>query len=303
MVLSIDRHAFDALLDAAKARAKARTDADLPADALERARRRAEGGGAGARPGGRSRRIPLEQLRLAINAVFDSWWAKKAVDYRRINRLSDDWGTAVTVMAMVFGNLGATSGTGVCFSRDPSSGERRFFGEYLINAQGEDVVAGIRTPEPIDALKQKMPKVYASSSAIKELETHYQRDAGHRVHGAGRHALHAADALRQADRRGRGAHRGARWPRERLIDRDDRAASGSSRSALHQLLRPDLDPKAKYTVVAKGIAASPGGRGRQGGASSRDGGRDGPAGRARSSSSARRRRPRTWPACTWPRAS
>jgi pyruvate,orthophosphate dikinase len=107
--------------------------------------------------------------------VFDSWWAKKAVDYRRIHRLADDWGTAVTVMAMVFGNLGPTSGTGVCFSRDPSSGERRFFGEFLVNAQGEDVVAGIRTPEPLDALKTRMPAVYRKLTAIKDrLEAHYR---------------------------------------------------------------------------------------------------------------------------------
>src|SRR5262249_14836648 len=118
---------------------------------------------------------PMEQLRLAINAVFDSWWAKKAVDYRRIHRLSDDWGTAVTVMAMVFGNLGNTSGLGVCFSRDPASGERRFFGEFLVNAQGEDVVAGIRTPEHLDDLERRMPKVYTQLVAIKDkLERHYR---------------------------------------------------------------------------------------------------------------------------------
>ena len=117
----------------------------------------------------------MEQLRLAINAVFDSWFAKKAVDYRRIHRLPDDWGTAVTVMAMVFGNLGETSGTGVCFSRDPSSGEKRFFGEFLVNAQGEDVVAGVRTPEPLEALRQRMPAVYKRLVGFKDaLERHYR---------------------------------------------------------------------------------------------------------------------------------
>src|SRR5207245_7135354 len=116
---------------------------------------------------------PVEQLRLAVSAVFDSWFAKKAADYRRINRLPDDWGTAVTVMAMVFGNLGETSGTGVCFTRDPATGEKRFFGEFLVNAQGEDVVAGVRTPEPLDDLKRRMPKAYRQVVAIKDkLERH-----------------------------------------------------------------------------------------------------------------------------------
>src|SRR5690242_10913489 len=174
VVLAIDRRAFDTRLDAAKERAGVKTDAELPPDAL-RALVTEFKGVVQSQAGRAFPQDPLEQLRLAINAVFDSWWAKKAVDYRRIHRLPDDWGTAVTVMAMVFGNLGPTSGTGVCFSRDPASGERHFFGEFLVNAQGEDVVAGIRTPEPLDALKQKMPAVYAKLTAIKDrLEAHYR---------------------------------------------------------------------------------------------------------------------------------
>src|SRR5262249_60499659 len=100
---------------------------------------------------------PSEQLKLAVAAVFNSWFAKKAVDYRRIHRLPDDWGTAVTVMAMVFGNLGETSGTGVCFTRDPSTGERRVFAEFLVNHQGQDVVAAIPTPHPIAASHDSTP--------------------------------------------------------------------------------------------------------------------------------------------------
>ncbi len=171
----IDRHAFDALLDRVKEKVGAKTDAEVPTDALEiswrSSKRLIE-----ERTGRPFPQDPVEQLRLAINAVFDSWWAKKAVDYRRIHRLSDDWGTAVTVMAMVFGNLGTTSGTGVCFSRDPASGERRFFGEFLVNAQGEDVVAGIRTPEHLDDLERRMPKVYAQLVAIKDKLEHHYRD-------------------------------------------------------------------------------------------------------------------------------
>src|SRR5262245_21814234 len=174
VVLGIERRAFDQLLDVVKAKTGARTDADVQAPALRELVAEFKGL-VQARTGAPFPQEPMEQLRLAINAVFDSWFAKKAVDYRRIHRLSDDWGTAVTVMAMVFGNLGDTSGTGVCFSRDPASGERRFFGEFLVNAQGEDVVAGIRTPEPLDALKQRMPAVYRDLVAIKDkLEGHYR---------------------------------------------------------------------------------------------------------------------------------
>src|SRR3990172_4313664 len=174
VVLGIDRRTFDRLLGETKTRTGARTAADVPAEALKGlvadAKRLVKDTTGQPFP-----QDPSEQLRLAINAVFDFWFAKKAVDYRRINRLSDDWGTAVTVMAMVFGNLGDTSGTGACFTRDPSTGERRFFGEFLVNAQGEDVVAGIRNPEPVEALKRRMPKVYAQLIAIKDrLERHYR---------------------------------------------------------------------------------------------------------------------------------
>src|SRR6266851_941842 len=174
VVLGIDRHAFDELLDRAKASTGAKSDADLqpePLKALVAEFKQL----VQSRSGKPFPQDPPEQLRLAVGAVFDSWFAKKAVDYRRIHRLPDDWGTAVTVMAMVFGNLGDSSGTGVCFTRDPSSGERRFFGEFLINAQGEDVVAGIRTPQAIATLKGTMPEVYDELVAIKDrLERHYR---------------------------------------------------------------------------------------------------------------------------------
>ena len=97
---------------------------------------------------------PYEQLRVAIAAVFNSWMGRRAVDYRRINRIADSLGTAVNVQAMVFGNMGENSGTGVAFTRNPSTGEKKLYGEYLLNAQGEDVVAGTRTPNPISQLQR-----------------------------------------------------------------------------------------------------------------------------------------------------
>ena len=255
VVLSIDRRALDALLDAAKARAKARTDADLPAEALRGlvAELKAVVQEKTGRPFPQD---SLEQLRLAINAVFESWWAKKAVDYRRINGLPDDWGTAVTVMAMVFGNLGPTSGTGVCFSRDPSSGERRFFGEFLVNAQGEDVVAGIRTPEPLDALKQKMPAVYGKLTAIKDrLEAHYRdmQDIEFTVQEGRLYILQT----RSGKRTGAAAVRIAvEMVREKRIDRDA-ALMQVEPASLHQLLVKTVDPQARYTSIARGLPATP----------------------------------------------
>src|SRR6185437_4849004 len=116
-----------------------------------------------------------DQLGRAIDAVFGSWFAKKATEYRRIHGIPEDWGTAVTVMSMVFGNLGDTSGTGVGFTRDPRTGERRFYAEFLPNAQGEDVVAGIRTPLGIEELNTRMPSVYDELLAIADrLERHYK---------------------------------------------------------------------------------------------------------------------------------
>ncbi|MBI5546468.1 MAG: pyruvate, phosphate dikinase, partial [Deltaproteobacteria bacterium] len=117
----------------------------------------------------------IEQLWGSIGAVFNSWQAEKCVTYRRVEKITDVRGTAVNVVQMVFGNKGENSGTGVCFTRDPNSGENVFYGDYLINAQGEDVVAGIRTPQPINQLKKAMPKAYAELERIyKRLEKHYR---------------------------------------------------------------------------------------------------------------------------------
>jgi pyruvate,orthophosphate dikinase len=255
VVLAIDRRALDALLETAKARARAKTDAELPADALKTlvAELKATVQEKTGRPFPQD---PREQLRLAIDAVFDSWWAKKAVDYRRIHRLPDDWGTAVTVMAMVFGNLGDTSGTGVCFSRDPSSGERRFFGEFLVNAQGEDVVAGIRTPEPLDALRKRMPAVYRRLSAIKDrLERHYRdmQDIEFTVQEGRLYILQTRSGKRTAAAAVRIA---VEMVAEKRIDRNT-ALLRVEPASLHQLLVKTVDPQAKYTAIAHGLPATP----------------------------------------------
>ena len=255
VVLGIERRAFDELLDRAKASAGAKTDADLqpePLKALVAEFKQL----VQTRTGKPFPQDPPEQLKLAISAVFDSWFAKKAVDYRRINRLPDDWGTAVTVMSMVFGNLGESSGTGVCFTRDPSSGERRFFGEFLINAQGEDVVAGIRTPQAIATLKDTMPEVYDELVAIKDrLERHYRdmQDIEFTVQEGRLFILQT----RSGKRTGAAAVRIAvEMVRERLIDRDT-ALLRVEPASLNQLLVKTVDPKATYTAIAQGLAATP----------------------------------------------
>ncbi len=200
---------------------------------------------------------PKEQLWKSIMAVFDSWMGKKAVEYRRIERITGLKGTAVNVQAMVFGNSGTNSGTGVAFTRDPNTGQNEFFGDYLINAQGEDVVAGIRTPEPISQLKEQMPKVYDQLLKIRsKLETHYKemQDIEFTVEDGTLYMLQT----RTGKRTGTAAVRTAvEMVKEGLID-ETTAIKRVSPDSLNHLLLPQLDAKAKRKVVGKGIAASPG---------------------------------------------
>jgi pyruvate,orthophosphate dikinase len=200
---------------------------------------------------------PRKQLMLAINAVFNSWNGKKAIEYRRIERITGLKGTAVNVQAMVFGNMGDTSGTGVAFTRDPNSGENVFYGDYLINAQGEDVVAGIRNPEPISKLHEEMPKVYEQLVGIRStLEKHYKemQDIEFTVQEGVLYMLQT----RSGKRTGTAAVRIAvEMARDKLID-ETTAVKRVPPDSLNHLLLPQLDPKAKSKVVAQGIAASPG---------------------------------------------
>jgi pyruvate, orthophosphate dikinase len=200
---------------------------------------------------------PQEQLWASVMAVFNSWEGKKAVEYRRIERISGLKGTAVNVQAMVFGNTGENSGTGVAFTRDPNSGENVFYGDYLINAQGEDVVAGIRTPEPISRLADDMPAVYEQLMAIRlKLEKHYKemQDIEFTVQDGVLYMLQT----RTGKRTGTAAVRIAvEMVGEALIDQKT-AVKRVNPDSLNHLLLPQLDPKAKVKVVAQGIAASPG---------------------------------------------
>ncbi|MGH2499867.1 MAG: pyruvate, phosphate dikinase [Candidatus Limnocylindria bacterium] len=206
---------------------------------------------------------PREQLRLAIEAVFASWFGKRAVDYRNAFKIPHDLGTAVNVQAMAFGNMGDDSGTGVAFTRDPSTGERVLYGEYLLNAQGEDVVAGIRTPEKIATLKERLPHVYAQFERIaSRLERHY-RDAQDLEFTIERGKLFMLQT-RAAKRSARAAVRIATdMVRERLITRDE-AIRRVDPQQVEQLLVPRFDEaeveraRAAGRYLAKGLNASPG---------------------------------------------
>jgi pyruvate,orthophosphate dikinase len=198
-----------------------------------------------------------EQLTLAINAVFDSWFSKRATDYRRYNKIPDDWGTAVNVCSMVFGNLGDDSGTGVAFTRDPNTGAKKLYGEYLRNAQGEDVVAGIRTPEKIADLERAQPKVYHQFVDIADkLERHYRdmQDLEFTIERGKLYMLQTRNAKRTAEAAVRIA---IDMVAENLITKNE-ALSRVSAASLDQLFHARIDPKEKYEVACTGLNASPG---------------------------------------------
>ncbi len=200
---------------------------------------------------------PKVQLAKAIDAVFSSWNNPRANKYRELNDICGLLGTAVNVQAMVFGNMGETSGTGVCFSRDPSTGENKFYGEFLVNAQGEDVVAGIRTPEPLDGLKIKWPEVYKQLYKIREkLERHYKdmQDMEFTIQEGKLYLLQTRNGKRTAHAAVRVA---VEMVKEGLISKQI-AILRVAPASLDQLLHPRFDPKEKKQKIAKGLPASPG---------------------------------------------
>ncbi|MCL6002030.1 MAG: pyruvate, phosphate dikinase [Candidatus Thermoplasmatota archaeon] len=200
---------------------------------------------------------PYRQLELAINAVFDSWKNERAVVYRKINNIPDSLGTAVSVVAMVYGNIGLNSATGVAFTRDPNTGERKLYGEYLINAQGEDVVAGIRTPSGVDKLKDEIPHAYAELKRSAEiLEGHYKdvQDIEFTIQDGDFYLLQTRSAKRSAA----AAVKIALDMRKEGKLTDGEAVNMVQPEQLNQLLHPQVDSKRAGSPIAKGLAASPG---------------------------------------------
>jgi pyruvate, orthophosphate dikinase len=257
VVMGLEKREFEDRIESLKLKRRAKSDADLTASDLEalvkdfkeHLRRRV---------GRDFPQEPLEQLTLARNAVFESWNNDRAIYYRRQNGIPDDIGTAVNVQAMVFGNLGDTSGTGVGFTRNPATGENRFYGEFLVNAQGEDVVAGVRTPRPIEELAEVLPEAYRKLREITaRLEKHYRdvQDFEFTIQEGELYLLQTRNGKRTAQAAVRIA---VDMVNEGFITRDE-AIMRVVPASLDQLLHPRLDPKAPLKTVAVGLAASPGG--------------------------------------------
>src|SRR5881397_1379535 len=256
IVLGINAEKFEKRLELAKEKAKVKTDPELKPDQLEKLVKEfkdiilKESG----KPFPDE---PQEQLRAAIEAVFSSWNNKRAIDYRNFNKIPHDLGTAVNVQTMVFGNMGNDSGTGVAFTRDPNTGEKVLYGDYLANAQGEDVVAGIRTPQPISSLKKQLPDVYKEFETNAErLEKHYRdvQDLEFTVEKRKLWMLQTRSAKRTAQAAVKIA---VDMVNEGLIIQDE-AVQRVEPTQVDQLLHPRIDPKAKPKIIAKGIDASPG---------------------------------------------
>ncbi len=265
VVLGVDHHKFEEIIEQTKLDTGAIEDTQLSADDWKNVV-------AGYRDmvadetGKPFPQDPEEQLWGAIGAVFGSWMNPRAITYRRLHDIPAEWGTAVNVQAMVFGNMGEDCATGVCFTRDPSTGENAFYGEYLVNAQGEDVVAGIRTPQPMSKahakdgelpLETTMPEAYAELMRVRAaLEKHYRdmQDIEFTIQQKTLYMLQTRNGKRTAAASLRIA---VEMANEGLIDQKE-AVRRVNPSALDQLLHPTLDPNAPRKLLAKGLPASPG---------------------------------------------
>jgi pyruvate,orthophosphate dikinase len=268
VVLGIEHHHFEEILDDHKDRNGYTLDTDLNADdwdnIIDRYKERVEEESGKPFP-----QDPHAQLWGAIGAVFGSWMNQRAITYRRLHNIPESWGTAVNVQAMVFGNMGETSATGVAFTRNPSTGEKKLYGEFLINAQGEDVVAGIRTPQEITeqarkeagsqkpSMESAMPEAFAELTRIHgALERHYRdmQDLEFTVEQGKLWMLQTRNGKRTALAALRIA---VELANEKLITKDE-AVARIDPSALDQLLHPTIDPNAVRKVLATGLPASPG---------------------------------------------
>ena len=258
VALGIDMAKFDHIFDSRKHAAKVKLDTELTADDLRAIisdyKKLVQHGTRKPFP-----QDARQQLAMARDAVFRSWWNPKAVYYRKMEKIPDDIGTAASVQAMVFGNMGDTSATGVGFTRDPATGEKIFYGEFLINAQGEDVVAGIRTPQPISELERIMPEAYHELRRITEKLEHHYRDMQDFEFTIEEGTLYMLQT-RNGKRTGPAAVRAAvEMAEEGMIDKKE-AVLRVQPQQLDQLLHPVFDAASlkKLTLLANGIAASPG---------------------------------------------
>jgi len=269
VVMGMDKHALEHLLELKKAEKNVHLDTDLTAadwkDLVAQFKAKIKQD-----LGQEFPEDPKQQLWGAIGAVFGSWMNQRAITYRKLNNIPADWGTAVNVQSMVYGNMGEDCATGVAFTRDPSTGDNYFYGEYLVNAQGEDVVAGIRTPQPINNHQKKpgdlpsmedvLPECYKQLADIRNiLEKHYKdmQDIEFTIEKGKLFMLQTRNGKRTATAAIKVA---VDMVAEGLID-EKTAVLRVAPSQLDQLLHPSLDPKAEKKVIAKGLPASPGAAG------------------------------------------
>ena len=256
VVLGIEGEKFEELLEKKKKRCQVKEDIDLTAENLKelveefkeliKKEKKTE-----------FPQDPLKQLNMAKDAVFASWNNKRAINYRKINKIPEHWGTAVNIQAMVFGNMGSDSGTGVGFTRNPATGKKEIYGEYLLNAQGEDVVAGIRTPQPFSKLKEEMPEVYQELvEIVQRLEEHYKdvQDFEFTIEKGKLYLLQTRTGKRTTQAAVKIA---CDMVEEELFGKEE-ALMRIEAGQLEQLLHRRIDPNAEVEVLAAGLPASPG---------------------------------------------
>jgi pyruvate, orthophosphate dikinase len=256
VVFDLSRKPFEQILDEHRQRCGVERDIDLPVEEMQavvgRFKQHVRDETGGDFPSG-----PLDQLWGAIAAVFESWNTRRAIDYRKLHDIPDTMGTAVNVVAMVFGNLGEDSGTGVTFSRSPSTGERALYGEYLLNAQGEDVVSGSRTPQPIATLKDRLPASYQELERVaRTLERHF-RDVQDMEFTIERGTLYMLQT-RRGQRSGQAAVRIACEMVDEGLISEEEAVARIPPQDLNQLLHPTIDPGSELDLLTTGLPASPG---------------------------------------------
>ena len=256
VVFELSKKPFEKILEEHKQRCGIERDIDLPVDEMQAVVRRFKEH-VRAESGREFPGEPLDQLWGAIAAVFESWNTRRAIDYRKLHDIPDSMGTAVNIVAMVFGNLGEDSGTGVTFSRDPSTGEQRLYGEFLLNAQGEDVVSGSRTPLPIDQLKERLPHAYQELERLaRTLERHF-RDVQDMEFTIERGNLYMLQT-RRGQRSGHAAVRIACDMVDEGLISEQEAVARIPPNDLNQLLHPTIDPNSKLDLLTTGLPASPG---------------------------------------------
>jgi pyruvate, orthophosphate dikinase len=256
VVFELSRRPFEQILEEHRQRCRIERDIDLPVEEMQAIVRRFKDH-VRAESGREFPAEPLDQLWGAIAAVFESWNTRRAIDYRKLHDIPDSMGTAVNIVAMVFGNLGEDSGTGVAFSRDPSTGEPRLYGEYLLNAQGEDVVSGSRTPLQIGTLREQLPHAYQELERVaRTLERHF-RDVQDMEFTIERGSLYMLQT-RRAQRSGHAAVRIACEMVDEGLISEQEAVARIPPSDLNQLLHPTVDPNSRLDLLTTGLPASPG---------------------------------------------